>query len=78
MTNAKSTKKIFRANLLLSVAYMMPRQLWSMLNIRDRHHVCFERCSIIVSTFEIGMGKETTELGEVWRIINEIEGLLND
>lgn len=28
MTDAKTTKKIFRANLLLSVAYMMPRQLW--------------------------------------------------
>jgi hypothetical protein len=42
-----------------------------------RHHVCFEGCGIIVSTFEIRMGKETTELGEVRRIINEIEGLLN-
>jgi len=48
-----------------------------MLNSRGRHHVCVERCRIIVSAFEIRMGKETTELGEVRRIINEIKGLLN-
>jgi len=73
----KTTEKIFRAYLLLSVAYMMSRQLWLVLDSRGRHHVRFERCGIIVSTFEIRMGKETTELGEVRRIINEIEGLLN-
>jgi hypothetical protein len=46
----------------------------ALFQIFTSHHVCFERCSIIVSTFEIRMGKDATELGEVRRIINEIEG----